>query len=106
MGHPRMRPTRLAEKLRFIRESLGISQTDMLNRLGVGELVEYHAISKYELDRNEPPLPILLQYARVANVITDVLIDDELDLPEQIPSPQRHDGIPRESSSRRKPARK
>ena len=30
---------------------------------------------------NEPPLPILLQYARVAHVSTDVLIDPALDLP-------------------------
>jgi hypothetical protein len=35
---------------------------------------------------NEPPLMILLQYARAANVSTDVLIDDELDLTAKLPA--------------------
>ena len=34
-----------------------------------------------QLGKNEPALPILLRYARIAGVTVDVLIDDELDLP-------------------------
>jgi transcriptional regulator with XRE-family HTH domain len=78
---PRLRPERLPEKLRQIRESLGLSQTEMLNRLGFN--IHYSRISEYELGKNEPPLPIILRYARIAGVIVDVLIDDELDLPEK-----------------------
>jgi transcriptional regulator with XRE-family HTH domain len=71
----------LPEKLRQIREQLGLSQTEMLNRLGFD--IHYSRISEYELGKNEPPLPIILRYARLAGVIVDVLIDDELDFPEK-----------------------
>jgi hypothetical protein len=39
-------------------------------------------ISEYETGRGEPPLPILLRYARLAGICVERLIDDELDLPE------------------------
>ena len=81
---PRLRPKRLAEKLRQVRLGLGLSQTDILNRLGFD--VHYSRISEYELGKNEPPLPILLRYARLAGVSMDVLVDDELDLPDKFPS--------------------
>jgi transcriptional regulator with XRE-family HTH domain len=95
MGHARPRPSRLAEKLLQIRNALGLSQTEMHRRLGVEDLIEYNSISKYELDRNEPPLMILLEYARVANVYVDVLIDDALDLPDRLPSPTKSEGVRR-----------
>ena len=95
MGHARPKPERLAEKLLAIRTALGISQTEMLSRLGVEHLIEYNAISRYELGRREPPLMVLLEYARVANVWMDVLVDDELDLPGKLPSAKRHEGVRR-----------
>ncbi|MGZ5435658.1 MAG: hypothetical protein ACXWID_09345 [Pyrinomonadaceae bacterium] len=49
-----------------MRLALGLSQPEMLRRLGLEDEVEYTNISKYELGRNEPPLPILLKYVRVA----------------------------------------
>jgi transcriptional regulator with XRE-family HTH domain len=82
----RMRQERLAEKLLQIRIALGLSQTEMLRRLGFEDQIDYKRISEYELGKNEPPLAVLLQYARAANVSTDVLIDDELDLPSKIPA--------------------
>ena len=90
MGHARRRPKRLAEKLLRIREALGLSQTEMLKRLGVGDEILYTRISDYELDKAEPTLMILLQYARVAGVSTDVLIDDEKDLPAKIPGKPKY----------------
>ena len=95
MGHARPRPLRLAEKLLQIRNALGLSQTEMHRRLGVEDLVEYHSISKYELNKNEPPLVILLEYARLANVYVEALIDDELDLPAKLPSAKKHEGVRR-----------
>lgn len=77
----RMKPMRLADKLRRIRTELGLSQNEMLARLGFGEHLFRSNISQYELGTREPPLVVLLAYARVAGVSTDVLIDDELDLP-------------------------
>jgi transcriptional regulator with XRE-family HTH domain len=85
----RIKPKRLAEKLRQVREALGLSQTEMLRRLGFEEVIAYHRISNYELGTGEPPLPVLLAYARLAGVSTDVLIDDELDLPAKLPARSR-----------------
>ena len=95
MGHARPRPSRLAEKLLQIRNALGLSQTELHGRLGVEDLIEYHALSKYESNKNEPSLMVLLEYARVANVYVDVLIDDELDLPARLPSAKKHEGVRR-----------
>lgn len=102
MGSARPRPARLAEKLLQIRIALGISQQDMFNRLGVEHLIDYTKISTYELDKREPPLQVLLEYARIANVLLEVLADDELDLPETLPSPTRSEGHKRKSLSQRK----
>jgi transcriptional regulator with XRE-family HTH domain len=85
-GAARIKPKRLAEKLLQIRLALGLSQTEMLRRLGFEGVITYHRISNYELGTGEPPLIVLLQYARVAGVYVDILIDDELDLPEKLPA--------------------
>lgn len=86
-------PERLAEKLLYIRATLGLSQSEMLKQLGSPEKLQQSSISGYERGVREPPLLIVLEYARAANVYVDVLLDDELDLPPQIPSPQKHEGI-------------
>lgn len=99
---PRRKPDRLAEKLLQIRNAFGLSQNEMIRRMGTEELMAQNTISDYELGKREPPLMILLEYARVANVWTDVLIDDELDLPERLPSKTKHEGVRRQSSSRGK----
>ena len=87
---PREKPERLAEKLLQIRNALGLSQTEMLRRLGAEDRMAYHRISEFESGKGEPSLIILLQYARAAGVSTDFLIDDELDLPARLPSKSRH----------------
>ena len=86
MGNERFRPQRLGEKLREIRLALGLSQTEMLKHLGVEDKIWYTQISGYELGRRDPPLMILLLYARAANVSTDALIDDDVDLPAKLPA--------------------
>lgn len=102
MGYARPRPERLAEKLLQIRNALGLSQGDLWRRLGVEDEISHKLISKYELDQNEPPLKVLLQYARIANIYVEALIDDELDLPARLPSPTKHEGIPRKPAPRTK----
>ena len=96
----RLRPQRLPEKLRQIREAFGLSQSDMLKRLGFDEDIWYTQISGYELGRSEPPLLILLEYARAANVYVEALIDDNLDLPDSLPSPTKSEGVARRPASR------
>jgi transcriptional regulator with XRE-family HTH domain len=83
-GAARIRPERLAEKLRQVRLALGLSQSEMLRRLGYEGVISYHRISNYELGTGEPPLPVLLAYAKLAGISTDVLIDDERDLPAKL----------------------
>ena len=102
MGHARRRPSRLAEKLLQVRTALGLSQTEMHRRLDVDDEIPYTRISDYELDKSEPTLMILLRYARLACVPAEVLIDDELDLPKNLPGPTDHEEIKRKFSPRRK----
>jgi transcriptional regulator with XRE-family HTH domain len=89
---PRPKPVRLAEKLLHIRQALGLSQNGMLARLGLDERLFRSAISGYELGTREPPLPVLLEYARAAGVWLDVLVDDELDLPKKMPISPNSEG--------------
>ena len=97
----RPKPERLAEKLREIRLSLGLSQPEMHRRLELEEEVDYTNISKYELGRNEPPLSTLLRYSRLAGVHLENIVDDELELPERLPGDVIYQGIKRKSASRR-----
>ena len=90
MGSTRLKQERLAEKLLQIRLSLGLSQSEMLRKLDAEDLITYHQISGYESGRREPPLLILLKYARAAGVSTDVLIDDDLHLPDKLPAKPKH----------------
>ena len=86
MGTARLKPERLAEKLRQIRLALGLSQTEMLKRLGLEEGMKYARISEYEQGIREPSLLTLLEYAYVAGVHLEVLADDKLDLPDKLPA--------------------
>ena len=80
MGHSRPRPKHIAKKLLQIRRSLGVSQGELVRQLGVQALIDHTTISKYELNKNEPPLAILLAYARLAGIPVERIIDDELEL--------------------------
>ena len=91
----RKRPTRLAAKLLEVREKLGLSQGDMVRRLGLEDEIERDYISKYERGVMEPPLHVLCAYADAANVFLDVLARDFLDLPDELPSGKKDDGVRR-----------
>lgn len=90
MGNARPKPKRLAEKLRQIRETLGLSQTEMLKSLGLEEEMKYARISEYETGQREPSLLTLLAYSRVAGIHMEVLADDEADLPNKLPAKPKH----------------
>lgn len=81
---PRPKPARLPEKLIQIRTALGLSQGEMLRQLELDHL-NRTTVSAYEVGTSEPPLPVLLKYARLVGISTDTLIDDELDLPAKLP---------------------
>jgi transcriptional regulator with XRE-family HTH domain len=91
----RQRPIHLAVKLRQIRDTFGLSQNELIARLGLTDEIYQDYISAYERGIREPPLPILLKYARLAGVCVEVLIDDEIKLPSRLPM------LPKHSPSRR-----
>lgn len=86
----RMKPEKLAGKLLKIRETLGLSQGEMVDRLGYTDSFTRNYISAFELGTREPPLPVLLAYARIAGVCLDVLADDSLTLPKTLHSKPKH----------------
>jgi len=75
------KPAKLAEKLLSIRNSLSLSQNELIRNLGFGDEITQSQISAFERGTRVPSLPVLLAYARLMVISTDVLIDDELDLP-------------------------
>jgi transcriptional regulator with XRE-family HTH domain len=101
---PRLRPERLAEKLVHIRTALGLSQSEIYRQLDLEE-IDVKRISEYELGNNEPPLPVVLRYARVAGVHMEALVDDDLNLPDRLPGTTEHEAIKRQYASPRKPKR-
>lgn len=78
----RPKPLRLAEKLKAIRENLGLSQTEMLIKLGYpSEKREFRSvISAYELGKREPTLIDLLNYAKLAGTTVESVIDDGMEI--------------------------
>ena len=80
----REKPERLAEKLTHIRLALGLSQSEVVRRMGLEDRLNRDDVSKYERGVREPSLIVLLHYARLARVSTDKLIDDGLDLPDRL----------------------
>ena len=84
-------PKRLGEKLLQIRTALELSQTGIVDRLGYEESPLYPAqISNFEQGKREPPLQLLLSYARLANIPLEILADDKLDLPDKLPAKPKH----------------
>jgi transcriptional regulator with XRE-family HTH domain len=90
----RPQPRRLPEKLRVIRAALGLSQEQMVRTLAYDESPLYAPqISQFEQGKREPPLGVLLAYARVAGLYVEVLIDDILELPETLPANPKSEGV-------------
>lgn len=82
----RQRLKRLPQKLRQIRIALGLTQQEMFDRLDDKQTPLYRGhIGEYETGKRQPPVLVLLQYARVAGVPMEMLIDDEIDLPKRLP---------------------
>lgn len=66
----------------------------MSKRLGssVSPVYPTH-ISEFERGLREPSLLTLLAYAEAANVWVEALIKDTVDLPDDLPSPVKHEGV-------------
>jgi transcriptional regulator with XRE-family HTH domain len=75
---PRDRPKYLASKLLLIRQTLGLSQSQLAAELNVK--ISGARISEYENGAREPNLKTLLAYARLAGIHIDDLVDDTITL--------------------------
>jgi hypothetical protein len=100
-GAASRKPERLAEKLLAVRLCLGLSQNGVIGRIGFDDDLSQAEVSMFERGIRVPPLPVILEYARAANIYVEVLIDDSLDLPTKIPSREKHAGIRRKLTSKR-----
>lgn len=84
-------PKRLGEKLKQIRLNLGIdTYEEMIRRLDCPETpLHPSGIFLFESNKREPTLNVLLKYAHLAKISTDVLINDSLELPKKISGKQK-----------------
>jgi transcriptional regulator with XRE-family HTH domain len=96
---PSYKPARLGEKIVKIRRELGLSQNGLLRRLGLTEALFQGDISAYELGNRVPDLRTLLLLANLAGVFVDVLIDDTLELPNELPANPKSEGIRRKRTT-------
>ena len=102
----RRKPERLAEKLLAVRLSLNLSQNGLIKHLGETDRLTQAEVSAYERGVRIPSLLVLLKYAEAAGVWMDVLVNDELDLPEQLSGTTKHEGIKRRLAGRGKSPRR
>lgn len=87
----RIKPKRLGEKLKQIRISLGLKQEELIERLNYDASPLHHQnISGFEKNEREANLLILVAYCDLAGICLDILVRDDLDLPEKLPSKPKH----------------
>jgi transcriptional regulator with XRE-family HTH domain len=93
-------PKHLPAKLLKIRESLSLTQAQMAARLSHAKSPLHPGqVSRFEQGKREPSLLLLLKYARIAGISMDVLVDDELYLPERSLSSSVDEGPRRKKNS-------
>ena len=99
----RPQPKRLPAKLLKVRQLLGLTQEQMAAHLShVKPSPQPGQVSRFEQGKREPSLLLLLEYARMAGVSTDVLIDDELDVPEKLLGGPKSEKVRRKRSPHNK----
>jgi transcriptional regulator with XRE-family HTH domain len=89
----RARPKKLQVKLCEIRRKLGITQEEMaisLIKHGAERTTHSGYVADFESGKREPSLLGILAYAKSIGVCADALLDDDIDLPEKLPSKPKH----------------
>jgi transcriptional regulator with XRE-family HTH domain len=76
---------RFGEKLRTLRLRRGLTLTALAQAIGYAA---HGYISELETGKKLPTVELVLGVARLFNVTTDVLLRDELELPEQMENNQ------------------
>jgi transcriptional regulator with XRE-family HTH domain len=91
----RRKQRRLGTKLRQIRRKLKLSQSDIVWEMGLSEELTRNNVSNFEKGTREPSLYVLLRYARLAGLCLDSIVDDQLNLPKELPTTPSHNVIVR-----------
>lgn len=99
---PGYKPVRLSTKIVEVRGRLGLSQNGLIRYLGLQDELLQGDISAFELGNRVPDLRTLLLLAQAIGVYVDVLIDDDLDLPEKLPARPKSAGVRHKSSPKGK----
>jgi hypothetical protein len=74
----------------------------MIGRLRLTDELIREELSAFERGLRQPPLVVLLRYARHIGISTDVLIDDEMELPERLVKASKQGTVRSKSVSRSK----
>jgi transcriptional regulator with XRE-family HTH domain len=83
-------PKLLAKKLKLIRTQVGVGQKEMAQLLTSTQSAPDGAmVSRFERGEREPNLFVIVAYARLARVSTDVLIDDQWSIGNLVKEMQR-----------------
>jgi hypothetical protein len=79
----------------------------MISRMGLQDELTREEVSAFERGTHEPNLLVLLAYSEAANIYLDALVRDDVDLPQRLPSPDKHAGVPHPKTPKRtrKPAK-
>lgn len=87
---PRAQPKLLPAKLLFIRQQLGLSQSEMVRALKLPWDYSPARISEYEVGHREPNLIVLLHYSKVSRVSINDLADDDIEVEDlEVKRPRR-----------------
>jgi transcriptional regulator with XRE-family HTH domain len=77
---PKHVPRYLSTKLKAIRKYKGWTLSEMAEAVGRKEESRRSRVHEWEKGTRQPDLLVLLAYARLVGISTDILIDDELKL--------------------------
>jgi transcriptional regulator with XRE-family HTH domain len=83
---PRRKQLKLARKLFTVREALGLTQSELIDKFGLGKEIKQQHVSAWEKGIREPDLQTLLQYAEVANICVEILMSEKSELPKELPA--------------------
>jgi hypothetical protein len=73
---------------------------DLLKDYAPNEIIAPGHISDFELGKREPNLIVLLAYSKLSNIPLNNIVDDELELPEKLPSNLKHEIVAARSKNK------
>lgn len=60
----------IADRIRFLREQYGMTQTDLANKLGISR----SAVNSWEMSLSSPSIANIIEMAKLFNISTDYIL--------------------------------